>query len=87
MYHFVFRWQAQISLWPRLVVSDRHPQAACDRGEVVAPPTGMRVQSVSDAVLLGGGSDAVMVVRGVHKFVPRGVVNEAGSTKWYIEVS
>ena len=27
-----------------------------------------------------------MEVRGLPKFVPRGVVNEAGATKWYTEV-
>ena len=35
---------------------------------------------------IGGGSDAAKEVRGLPKFVPRGVVNEAGATKWYIEV-
>ena len=45
------------------------------------------MQSAADAVVLGGGSDAVMEVRRLPKFVPRGVVNEARATKWYTEVS
>ena len=53
----------------------------------MAPPQDMHVQPAADAVFLGGGSDAVMEVRGLPKFVPRGVVNEAGATKWYTEVS
>ena len=79
---FAFPSRAKFSLWPRLVVGDRHPQAAAKRGEVLAPPRDMQVQSAADAVVLGGGSDVVMEVRGLPKFVPRGVVNEAGSTKW-----
>ena len=82
-----FSSKAKFSLWPRHVVGDSHPHAAAERGEAVAPPQDMQVQSAADAVVLGGGSDAVMEVRGLPKFVPRGVVNDAGATKWYTEVS
>ena len=47
----------------------------------------MQVQSPADAVAFGAGLDAIMEVRRLPKFVPHGVVNEAGDTKWYTEVS
>ena len=43
------------------------------------------MQPAVDAVVLGGGSDAVMEVRGSPSSCP--VVNEAGATKGYTEVS
>ena len=53
----------------------------------MAPPQHMQVHPAADGVVLGGDFDAVMEVQGLPKFVPGGVVNEAGATKWYTEVS